>query len=178
MTCTHPSVRQNKNTASSAASFYYLFLASEVCLQDSSLLYFLILSVARFHFRLCAFHLDLSLPSLVKSPPLNTQRPQKVLIPHAPASLLASLPPSLGSSPPTPHSLRGNTIPCQRIHWICCTIDPSEGSSVESGMSGGGWGSKGQEDREGKCEALASASGETDWKQHGKISIGTDAVPI
>ena len=145
MTWSHPSVKQNKSTASSAGSFYYLFLASRrvyktaaYCISRSYPLPPFI-SVWRLSFRR-----HRAAPLFAKSrqsPVLNMQPPQRC--PFAPSSHLSiatslfctrSFLPIFPFPSPFPSKLESNRCSprkyrhCQRIHWICCTIDPLEAS--------------------------------------------------
>lgn len=147
MTWTHLSVKKNKSTASSACSFYYLFLASRrvyktapYCISWSYPLPPFI-SVWRLSFRRHDAAPRFAKPC--QSPLLNMQWPQKCSLPPSPSlhRYPLSLSPPLVVSPRLSFpaafftqssratgALGGNTGPCQRIHWICCTIDPSEAS--------------------------------------------------
>lgn len=165
MTWTHLSVKQNKSTASSGCSFCYRFLASRRVYKTApycvSWSYPLppFISVCRL-----SFGLDDEAPLFAKprqSPELNMQWLQRwSCLPHPTPpthSYTTLLLPSFSFSFPltcccpsllsrrrftqssrATGALRGNTGPCQRIHWICCTIDPSEASWGWEWDKGGG----------------------------------------
>lgn len=171
MTWTHLSVKQNKSTASSGCSFYYRVLASRrvyktapYCISWSYPLPPFI-SVCRLSFRLHDAAPLFAKPR--QSPELNMQWLQRWSYRPPHLSIAISLFPVLThlflSIFAFPHrlftqssratgALRGNTGPCQRIHWICCTIDPLEASwgwEWDKGGCGGLEVRKGQKNRDG-----------------------------
>lgn len=149
MSWTHPSVKQNKSTASSACSFYYLCLAlrrvyktAPYCISWSyPLPPFISVWCLSFKRHDAAPPFFFAKPR--QSPALNMQQPQRCSFPSPPhlsitTSLLRShslLSPPSFLFPSSFHSkLKSNRCSqrkyrlCQRIHWICCTIDPLEAS--------------------------------------------------
>lgn len=174
MTCTHPSVKQNKSTASSACSFYYLFLASRrvyktapYCISWSYPLPAFI-SVSRLSFRrhdaapLFAKPRQKSVAKYaVTSKVLSLSLPPHLSIAASLSRSHSLVSPHLSFSFPLPsHSkLKSNRLsqrkyrPCQRIHWICCTIDPLEASWGwewdEGGLEGWRYGRVRRTGREG-----------------------------
>lgn len=168
MTWTHPSVKQNKSTASSACSFYYLFLASRrvyktapYCISWSYPLPPFI-SVWRFSFRRHDAAPLFAKPR--QSPLLNMQPASKVRFPSLPISLSLPLSFSLTcfslsflshrlftQSSRATSALRGNTGPAKEFIEFVVQLIPWRQAGVESGMRGmEGWRyGRGQENREG-----------------------------
>ncbi len=153
MTWTHLSVKQNKSTASSACSFYYLFLASRrvyktapYCISWSYPLPPFI-SVWRLSFR----H-HTAAPLFAKprqSPVLNMQWPQRRSLPPLPISVSLPLSRSFSLTHFSPSflshrlftqssratgALRGNTGPAKEFIEFVVQLIPWRQAGVESGM--------------------------------------------
>lgn len=157
---------------------------------------FPIVSFAPFHFRLAPFIWMTRHSTSLCQAVLNMQQPQRWSFPSSqplplhqylprflflpffpffflPCSLLHR---ELASDCRSPRKYR----PCQRTHWICCSADPLEagwGWQWDGGREVGN-GSGGRGERVNAWGGPASASGESDWKQYSKISIGTDTVEM